>query len=285
MSGDSAAPIIIIKRKKSGGGDGHHGGAWKVAYADFVTAMMAFFLLMWLLNATTERQRKGLADYFSPTIPINRTSGGGDGAFWGDSVFAEDTLPQNGQGASLSHPSEYNQARGDTGAESLTSPGTPGQDKSLAEAEHLLEQLRARGGESMAELTNQRHVVTRLSDEGLIIDIFRLPDQPLFVGESDVPTPHLLVTLGVVAEVLQAVSNDIAVNAHLPARPVVVAQNPVWELSSDRAGAVRETLQISGLPADQFERVAGFADRKPVADNPMAQRNERIEIVVLRRNR
>ena len=72
------APIIIKKKKVIAGG-GHHGGAWKVAYADFVTAMMAFFMLMWLLNATTEKQRKGIADYFNPTIPVNRISGGGEG--------------------------------------------------------------------------------------------------------------------------------------------------------------------------------------------------------------
>ncbi|MHA1128959.1 MAG: flagellar motor protein MotB, partial [Alphaproteobacteria bacterium] len=92
------APIIIIKRKKIVKGGGHHGGAWKVAYADFVTAMMAFFLLMWLLNATTENQRKGLADYFNPTIPIVRVSGGGDGTFGGSSIFSQETLTQNGTG-------------------------------------------------------------------------------------------------------------------------------------------------------------------------------------------
>lgn len=83
---DQARPIII-KKKKGGGGDGHHGGAWKVAYADFVTAMMAFFLLMWLLNATSEDQRKGLADYFDPSLPISRTSAGGAGMLGGDTVF------------------------------------------------------------------------------------------------------------------------------------------------------------------------------------------------------
>lgn len=115
MSADGNVAPVIIKRKKVVGGDGHHGGAWKVAYADFVTAMMAFFLLMWLLNATTEKQRKGLADYFAPTIPINRVSGGGSGAFGGDSVFSEETLPQNGTGASNKHPTNGDKARGDTG--------------------------------------------------------------------------------------------------------------------------------------------------------------------------
>ncbi len=114
MSAKSNAPIII-KRKKVIAGGGHHGGAWKVAYADFVTAMMAFFMLMWLLNATTEKQRKGIADYFSPTIPINRISGGGEGSFGGDSVFSEDTLAQNGTGASQKKPTEANAAKGSTG--------------------------------------------------------------------------------------------------------------------------------------------------------------------------
>src|SRR6056297_3207950 len=104
MSAQSNAAPIIIKRKKVTAGDGHHGGAWKVAYADFVSAMMAFFLLMWLLNATTEKQRKGLADHFSPTIPINRASGGGDGALGGDSIFTEETLAQSGVGATSPDP-------------------------------------------------------------------------------------------------------------------------------------------------------------------------------------
>ena len=93
---------IIIKKKKKGGEEGHHGGAWKVAYADFVTAMMAFFLLMWLLNATTEEQRKGIADYFNPTIPISRISGGGSDGLNGSSIFTEETYASMGTGATAS---------------------------------------------------------------------------------------------------------------------------------------------------------------------------------------
>ena len=95
MVGKNLAPVII-KRKKVIASGGHHGGAWKVAYADFVTAMMAFFMLMWLLNATTEKQRKGLADYFHPTIAVSRISGGGDGMLSGDSLFLEEALAHQG---------------------------------------------------------------------------------------------------------------------------------------------------------------------------------------------
>ena len=94
-----------------------------MAYADFVTAMMAFFLLMWLLNATTEKQRKGIADYFNPTIPVNRISGGGDGAFGGESVFSEDQIAQTGTGASAQRPSEEHQAKGQNAAQGRLQDG------------------------------------------------------------------------------------------------------------------------------------------------------------------
>lgn len=108
------APIIIIKRKKIVKGGRHHGGAWKIAYADFVTAMMAFFLLMWLLNATTVSQRMGLADYFSPTIPVYKISGDGDGAFGGESTFSQEILTKSGSGASGLRASDADKADGDT---------------------------------------------------------------------------------------------------------------------------------------------------------------------------
>ena len=105
---------IIIVRRKKGHEDGHHGGVWKIAFADFMTAMMAFFLLMWLLNATTEKQRKGIADFFSPTIPVNRISGGGEDVFGGDSVFTEETLARNGTGATDPRPTRTVRPGGST---------------------------------------------------------------------------------------------------------------------------------------------------------------------------
>src|SRR6056297_1371659 len=139
MSGPSNAPVII-KRKKVIVAGGHHGGAWKVAYADFVTAMMAFFLLMWLLGATNEKQRKGIADYFNPTIPINKVSGGGDGAFGGDSVFTEATLADQGTGAAVMLAGDE---RDDV------SPSAPTDEMSDRQALQTVEAaLSGRGGES-----------------------------------------------------------------------------------------------------------------------------------------
>ncbi|MEV8466185.1 flagellar motor protein MotB [Fluviibacterium sp. DFM31] len=280
MSDESLAPIVI-KRKKVVVEGGHHGGAWKVAYADFVTAMMAFFLLMWLLNATTEKQRKGLADYFSPTIPINRVSGGGDGSFYGDSVFSTEELAQNGNGAANLQPTDQHQAKGETG---LGSRETRVQDQTNVvppESEDLLETLKLRGGESMARLLEQRHVVTRLSDAGLVFEIWELPESRLF-GDDDAPTPQLKALLRQVTALIQLVTNDVSVAAHLAARPVVLADNPVWDRSTDRALAARKLIEKAGLDPARIQRVTGYGDSQPVLDNRMDLRNSRVEITVLR---
>ncbi|WP_138470558.1 flagellar motor protein MotB [Poseidonocella sp. HB161398] len=282
MSTENLAPIII-KKKKVVGGHGHHGGAWKVAYADFVTAMMAFFLLMWLLNATTEKQRKGLADYFSPTIPINKVSGGGDGQFWGDSVFSEDVMPQTGSGASLERPTTENQSRGALGVDTSAKPVQEGsREARLQDAKDLLEQLQARGGESMAQLQKMRHVISRLTEEGLVFEIFETPEVQLFWPGSNDPTNELRVAVRHILEASRIASNDISVSAHLASRPLVVADNPVWEISMARAQVAREMIERYGFPAKRIQKVTGFADRKHAVPNPMALRNNRIVITLLR---
>ena len=283
MSGDNQAPIII-KRKKVVSGDGHHGGAWKVAYADFVTAMMAFFLLMWLIGATNENQRKGLADYFNPTIPINRVSGGGEGAFGGDSVFSESSLAQNGTGAALLRPTEERQARGDTGVDA--SDDAQSEDEARrAEAAALAEvaeALKGAGGESVVTELLNRHIVSRLTDEGLIVELFDLPGDPLFEPGTARPTPLLEDLATAVAEVFEITLNEVAVQAHLAARPVVLAENPIWDLSTARAGQARALLEEAGLETRRLQRVTGFADRRPAVRAPMSVRNNRVEIILLR---
>ncbi len=269
MSAQQNAPVIIIKRKKVVGGDGHHGGAWKVAYADFVTAMMAFFMLMWLLNATTESQRKGIADYFSPSIPLARISGGGDGAFGGDSVFTEETLARNGTGAAVTMPSALD-GSGARNSEDLDN---------LSEVESLLS---GGGGESMVMDNAMRHIMTRVTDEGLIIEIFDLEDEPLFEQGTTTPTPMLRDITKMMAEVFGIVTNDLAVNGHTRSEPVVLMNNPVWDLSQSRADQLRQLLESGGFDAKRIQRVTGYADRKPAVTNPMSPRNNRMELILLR---
>ncbi len=278
MAAKANAPVII-KRKKSGGGHGHHGGAWKVAYADFVTAMMAFFMLMWLLNATTEKQRKGIADYFNPTVPINRVSGGGDGAFGGDSVFSEQTLAQTGVGASQQRPTESRAARGSIGT---TADGQDGQQGEAELFEQIEQALTARSGESMVSELVARHIVTRVTDEGLVVEIFDAEGSTLFEGDTAEPTAILALLVNVVADVFAVVTNDVAVNGHVRAFPEPLAVSPVWDLSHARADRLRRMLALAGLPEARQRRVSGFADRQPVTVNPFAIRNNRIELILLR---
>lgn len=280
--GDNVAPVII-KRKKITGGDGHHGGAWKVAYADFVTAMMAFFLLMWLLNATTENQRKGIADYFSPTVPISRISGGGNGDFGGDSVFSEMELPQNGTGASNRHPTESRQARGAVGVSDVgDNANNSGSDPQTEQLQKLEEQLLARAGESTVSDDVLQHIVTRVTDEGLVIELFDLVDRHLFQNDTDQPTDLLNDLVVLVASVTKLVSNPVAVEGHTRSKPVVVVANPVWNLSVTRADRVRRMLEAEQVDARRLHRVTGHADRTPVHENKMSVRNNRIDIILLR---
>lgn len=276
MSAQSNAAPIIIKRKKVTGGDAHHGGAWKVAYADFVTAMMAFFLLMWLLNATTEKQRKGLADYFSPTIPISRVSGGGDGDFGGESVFAEDTLPKNGTGGTKQRATESNRSRGESG---LAQEGEAAMDTLRQTIEEALSGL---SGESMVESDLKRHIITRLTDEGLVVELFEIEGARLFDPETDAPSRLLERLLAVVSELAGLVENDVAIEAHTAAVPLTLKVNPVWDMSTTRAASARRILTAAGLASGRVNRVTGHADREPVVENPMALRNNRIELIFLR---
>lgn len=277
MSAQGNAAPVIIKRKKVVAGGGHHGGAWKVAYADFVTAMMAFFLLMWLLNATTEKQRKGLADYFSPTIPIHRISGGGEGNFGGESAFADDTLAKNGVGATQHRATESNQARGES--------GTRAEDAEMAELQRTIESaLNGTNGESMISRELMRHIITRVTDEGLVVELFDLQRAVLFEGEDDQPTVLLTALADMIAELGGLVSNPVAVEGHIRAAPVIVKDNPVWDISTARAHTMRHLLEEAGFESARMQRVTGHADRDPAVRNPMAVRNNRLEVIFLRTN-
>jgi chemotaxis protein MotB len=270
---------IIVKRRKVINEAGHHGGAWKVAYADFVTAMMAFFMLMWLLNATTEDQRKGIADYFNPTVPIFRVSGGGDGATRGESILAEQDKAESGQRGEPDPERDPQAALRQAG----TGASPFWQEVNGADAlEQVEELLEATGGESAAADRLLRHIRTRVTDEGLIVELFDLPDSPLFAADTATPEPILDELAAMLAEVFAIVSNDLAIAGHTAARPVVLAENPVWRLSSARAEAMRVLMAASGFPPARLASVAGHADRQPADPDPMAARNNRLELTLLR---
>jgi chemotaxis protein MotB len=269
MATDRNVAPVIIKRKKVIVAGGHHGGAWKVAYADFVTAMMAFFMLMWLLNATTEKQRKGISDYFSPTAPISRLSSGSDGMFMGESVFASDVLPRMGVGASsLQEPP------------STSSQDSDAQDQN-SQFKEVQDVLLGLSGESMLEDRWLRHVVTRVTDEGLVLEFFDAEDDPLFTNGAD-PTKLMREIAYSVREASKLLKNDVAVEGHVATVPVIRLDDPTWDWSADRAFALSDLLVGFGFEAERLRRVTAYGDREPVVDNPMAARNNRIELVFLR---
>jgi chemotaxis protein MotB len=275
MSDGANTRPLIIKRKKVSGGGGHHGGAWKVAYADFVTAMMAFFMLMWLLNATTEQQRKGIADYFSPTIPITRISGGGDGSFGGDSVFSETTAAQNGTGATALRPTEGRQAIGAQG----TDHRAEREDMALRSVEDAL--MAGLGDAGLADIA-ERHVEVRITDEGLLIEVFARENAPIFDPETGNPTATLQQIVAAMAVLFETVENDVAVAAHVASQPIVVAETRSWERSVARAQTVRVLLVEGGLDPSRLMRVTGHADRDPVGADALSVRNNRVVVTLLR---
>ncbi len=276
MANKSNVAPVIIKRKKVIAGGGHHGGAWKIAYADFVTAMMAFFLLMWLINATTEQQRLGIAEFFSPTVPLNKVSGGGNAMFGGTSVQEHNILSHTGVGGLPTalkdnpDPVEFQQ---------------PGSGKDDAEFAKVEDMLIGGGGESLLADNVLKHVVTRLTDEGLVIEIFDSESERLFKPRSAVPMPILVDLAKVLAEVSNMVTNRVAVEGHVRTNVITVKENTSWQLSSIRANELRKLMETYGLQTERVARVTGHADRELVSNVPRDLRNNRIEIILLRSDR
>ncbi|NBB97274.1 MAG: chemotaxis protein MotB [Alphaproteobacteria bacterium] len=254
---DNVRPIII-KRKKVVAGGGHHGGAWKVAYADFVTAMMAFFLMLWLLGSVSDDERKGVADYFSPTTAIDSATSGGDGAFGGTSLSTVTSVTD----------------------EVATAEAFQSENERLQD---VAEKFAALAGESAYAEELLRHINIRLTDEGLLFELTDLPDAPLFDPDTAVPRPVLVQLARLITDAMRVVENPLALGVHSQSFPAVLRDNPVWRLTVQRAQAMRGLAEQSGFDPERVKRVTGHADRS-LADktNAMAPQNNRIDMVLLR---
>jgi len=269
---------IIVKKIVVAGHGGHHGGAWKVAYADFVTAMMAFFLLLWILGATTEKQRKGIADYFAPTlVEMRLKSAGSNGIFGGDSVIAKDNYPRKAS---------------QTGSRTLTIPKDATGGMSQAEvAERLRDRVRfgflkkqimqrIMSDKSLSKLAgNIRFTDTR---EGLRIDLVDKADFSMFALGTDVLLPQARQLMSQVAQVIAGVPNGVIVRGHTDALPYAAGRSVNnWTLSAGRAEATRKALADTGVPADRFARIEGVADREPfIPTDRYDPRNRRMSITL-----
>jgi len=255
-------------------GDGHHGGAWKVAYADFVTAMMAFFLLMWLLNATTEDQRKGLADYFNPSIPISPMSGGGTELLEGATIFSA-----KAESKTATEPKKTdNQSASEALKEEETRIQNAQQAALAAVEKDLLNQI---DGDQTQGLEN--HIQLRVTPAGLVIELVDTNDTPLFnVGSTDA-SPIMVLLLEVVTQSLSSVENKISIVGHTDSLPYSIGRDYTnWELSTDRAHAARRLMIAAGLPLSHINEVAGKADSDPLVEDRFAPQNRRISITILK---
>ena len=270
-NGGNGAAVIVVKKKARGHGHGHHGGAWKVAYADFVTAMMAFFLLLWLLASTTEEQKAGIAYYFNP--PSNASQyGGGQGIMKGSSAIAADeSAPEE---TPVMPP-----AQADSNDDMAV------QAKEDAMFRQVAEQIK-RAVMNVPELKAlMDNMVIDLTPEGLRITITDSADRPLFENGSAQMFPYTRDMMGVVTNVLLPLPNALAIGGHTDVVPYRGA-NPVytnWELSSDRAQMTRRVMMQEGMPERRIGRVAGYASQQPLlVDQPEAIKNRRITIIILR---
>ncbi len=274
----AAIPAPIIVKRVTIEAAGHHGGAWKVAYADFVTAMMAFFLLLWLLGATEETQRKGIADYFAPTLVKLRQEGAGsDGLLGGSSITDADNYPNS---------------QGQTGTLSITVPrgakGGPMEGgKGDEEIRQKMRELRAKIDVKLSKNPNlaklARQVRVMRTPEGIRIDLMDDADFSMFALGTTVLTSEARQLLDVMGETLSDGPNPLILRGHtdsLPWRSGIVANN--WSLSAGRAEATRQALILNGIAADRFARIEGVADREPlIADDPADPRNRRISLLLL----
>ncbi|MDX9690213.1 MAG: chemotaxis protein MotB [Proteobacteria bacterium] len=311
---DHNQPVIIIKKKKKGGHAGHHGGAWKVAYADFVTAMMSFFLLLWLLNVTTSDQRKGIADYFAP-MAISHSEGGAGGPMGGLSITAKrgaelsSTSPMGLEERMVATVGEGDEGEEDVrGKSELSAEGqtgtadNPAKDnfevmvsKDAAALAHSMkqEEEKFKAAESMLRDTLlQSPALKGLADnliidrtpEGLRIQIIDKDQFSLFPSGSSNPYDNGRKLLQMVGAVIEKLPNQIAVSGHTDSAPFPVgSRRDNWDLSTDRANVSRTELNLGGVPKERIARVSGLADKDPfVKNDPKDSRNRRISIVLLR---
>ncbi|MDR3440160.1 flagellar motor protein MotB [Telmatospirillum sp.] len=294
-------PIIVKRIKKVVSGE-HHGSAWKVAYADFMTAMMAFFLLLWLLNSLSEEQMQGVADYFAPTTVSSSKSGAG--GMLGGKVVGEGSMTSQGATPSFSlslPPPTIGQ-----GGDELTDPKEGGEDGSSKgeNATQLTEQQIIDANAKQEQQTFDRATralqqalksipeLSKMGDslmvdntpEGLRIQIVDQDGLAMFPSGSPNMYGHTRALINLVSRVIRQLPEKIAISGHTDSVQFAGQTNYTnWDLSAERALSTRRVLLESGLSSERIKRVIGSADTEPLVTNdPANARNRRISIVLLR---
>jgi chemotaxis protein MotB len=280
-------PEIVYKKAKHKAHAAHHGGAWKIAYADFVTAMMAFFMLLWIIGATNEDQRRGIADYFTPTVIQMKNSGGSNGIMSGRSLQADEGVAPH---ATLTGPRPAASTGGGGGGPmnaqtaSQDSKTNPGNRRSADEARFkMVERIiaaRLAGDPTLKGLKGQIRFV-RVHD-GMRIDLVERADFSMFGLGNSVFSPEANALVRTVANALAGTPNRLTVRGHTDSIAYASGGANNWTLSTARADSTRRTLVASGVDEKRFRRIEGVADTDPFnPDDRNDPRNRRISITLL----
>ncbi|PHZ83723.1 flagellar motor protein MotB [Paremcibacter congregatus] len=281
---DEARPIIIKRVKKVSGGS--HGGAWKVAYADFVTAMMAFFLMLWLLNATSKDQKKGLADYFTPTTASTESSSGSGDILGGVSL---NTDGAQDSAVTVSIPNTAAEATPPKDAEEEAKSKEEEFEEMVAKKEQtyfeeMTDDLKTaiQQNPELAQLKNQ--VLIDITEDGMRIQLVDKDNRPMFRPAKADLYNYAEKMLKQIAKVVIKMPNRISISGHTDATPFSGRSNySNWELSADRANASRRVLSESGVHSGRLAEVMGKASTEPLLpDQPKRSENRRITILLLR---
>jgi chemotaxis protein MotB len=273
---ETSAPVIVRRSKKGGDHGAHHGGAWKIAYADFVTAMMAFFLLMWLLGSTSKYDKQGIEDYFN--TPLSSLLGGNEGT----AAARPNVIQGGGRDITDTRPGD--------GKKTQTEPTPPAKIPPIvapadaARLQQLKEKLTALIEQSPALRAFKDQIRISITNEGLRIEIVDSQNRPMFPSGSSKLQPYAVTILTQIGAALNDVENRISIAGHTDAVPYTAGPEGYsnWELSSERANAARRALVAGGMHGEKLLQVRGLADVLPlnsnVADEPT---NRRISILVL----
>jgi len=296
------APSITIKKIMDDGHGGAHGGAWKIALADMMTAMMAFFLLMWLLGASNADQRKSVADYFKPTSQSNVTMGklaGSDGMLGGSSVIDTDGFPFSAKQTNMLNmvtprsqggPTENDPSPNGADSKESGQDGDPGKKGKEAADQANFDKMEKDIKEAMAQnpkLENLKDQVKFARDkDGLRIEIIDKADFAMFGLGSTSMTPRAQALLAEVGKTLENLPNKVAVRGHTDSVKFANTDGKNnWALSAERAEETRKIIGKKGIPDSRFAKIEGVADTAPYNPNdPKDPRNRRISITVMNRD-
>ena len=296
------APSITIKKIMDDGHGGAHGGAWKIALADMMTAMMAFFLLMWLLGASNADQRKSVADYFKPTSQSNVTMGklaGSDGMLGGSSVIDTDGFPFSAKQTNMLNmvtprsqggPTENDPSPNGADSKESGQDGDPGKKGKEAADQANFDKMEKDIKEAMAQnpkLENLKDQVKFARDkDGLRIEIIDKADFAMFGLGSTSMTPRAQALLAEVGKTLESLPNKVAVRGHTDSVKFANTDGKNnWALSAERAEETRKIIGKKGIPDSRFAKIEGVADTAPYNPNdPKDPRNRRISITVMNRD-